>query len=151
MFVLPSHYRIAYGARALVEGGFQSIPKLQFPGGCLIGCTAGFLNVPKIKGTHNAMKSGMLAAESVIEAIVDAESNPPPTTGLEPKAYTDKIKNSWVYKELKAVRNMRPSFHTSLGLYGGLMYSGFSMLLGGREPWTLSHGGETVQFLRTVL
>ncbi|XP_014473874.1 PREDICTED: electron transfer flavoprotein-ubiquinone oxidoreductase, mitochondrial isoform X2 [Dinoponera quadriceps] len=133
--------RIAYGARALVEGGFQSIPKLQFPGGCLIGCTAGFLNVPKIKGTHNAMKSGMLAAESVIDAIVDAESNTSSTEGLEPKTYTDKIKSSWVYKELKAVRNMRPSFHSSLGLYGGMMYSGFSMLLGGIEPWTFSHGG----------
>jgi flavin-dependent dehydrogenase len=136
------NYRIAYGARALAEGGFQSIPKLQFPGGCLVGCTAGFLNVPKIKGTHNAMKSGMLAAESVIEAIIDAESNTSPTKGLEPKTYVDKIKNSWIYKELKAVRNMRPSFHSSLGLYSGLMYSGFSMLLGGREPWTLSHGGK---------
>lgn len=135
-------YRIAYGARALVEGGFQSIPKLQFPGGCLIGCTAGFLNVPKIKGTHNAMKSGMLAAESVVEAIIDAESNTSPTKGLEPKTYTDKIKSSWIYKELKAVRNMRPSFHSSLGLYGGLIYSGFSMLVGGREPWTFSHGGK---------
>ncbi|XP_001603617.1 electron transfer flavoprotein-ubiquinone oxidoreductase, mitochondrial [Nasonia vitripennis] len=132
--------RIAYGARALVEGGFQSIPKLQFPGGCLIGCTAGFLNVPKIKGTHNAMKSGMLAAESAIEAIIEAETTPSKTKGLELKSYTDKIKNSWIYKELKAVRNFRPSFHTSLGLYGGMAYSGFSMLLGGREPWTLSHG-----------
>lgn len=140
--VIPLNHRIAYGARALVEGGFQSIPKLQFPGGCLIGCTAGFLNVPKIKGTHNAMKSGMLAAESVIEAIIDAENNTSPTKGLEPKTYTDKIKNSWIYKELKAVRNMRPSFHSSLGLYGGIMYSGFSMLLGGREPWTFSHGGK---------
>lgn len=136
------NYRIAYGARALVEGGFQSIPKLQFPGGCLIGCTAGFLNVPKIKGTHNAMKSGMLAAESVVEAIIDAENNISSTKGLEPKTYTNKIKNSWIYKELKAVRNMRPSFHSSLGLYGGLMYSGFSMLVGGREPWTFSHGGK---------
>lgn len=145
-FILPKfvllNFRIAYGARALVEGGFQSIPKLQFPGGCLIGCTAGFLNVPKIKGTHNAMKSGMLAAESVIEAIIDAESNTSLTKGIEPKTYTDKIKNSWIYKELKAVRNMRPSFHSSLGLYGGLMYAGFSTLLGGREPWTLSHGGK---------
>lgn len=61
--------RIAYGARALNEGGFQSIPKLSFPGGCLVGCSAGFLNVPKIKGTHNAMKSGMLAAESAYEAV----------------------------------------------------------------------------------
>ncbi|XP_012288068.1 electron transfer flavoprotein-ubiquinone oxidoreductase, mitochondrial isoform X1 [Orussus abietinus] len=133
--------RVAYGARALVEGGFQSIPKLQFPGGCLIGCTAGFLNVPKIKGTHNAMKSGMLAAESVIEAIVNAESNGSPTKGLEPITYTDKFEKSWIYKELKAVRNIRPSFHTPLGLYGGILYSGFSMLVGGREPWTFSHGG----------
>ena len=133
--------RIAYGARALVEGGFQSIPKLQFPGGCLVGCTAGFLNVPKIKGTHNAMKSGMLAAESAIEAIIDAESTPQTTKGLEPKSYTDKIQNSWIWKELKAVRNIRPSFHTSLGLFGGMAYGGFSMLLGGREPWTFKHGG----------
>lgn len=65
--------RIAYGARALAEGGFQSIPKLTFPGGCLVGCTAGFLNVPKIKGTHNAMKSGMLAAESAYEVITANE------------------------------------------------------------------------------
>lgn len=134
--------RVAYGARALVEGGFQCIPKLQFPGGCLVGCTAGFLNVPKIKGTHNAMKSGMLAAESAVEAIIESATNPSKTKGLEPKSYTDKIQNSWIYKELKAVRNFRPSFHNPLGLYGGLVYSGFSMLLGGREPWTLSHGGE---------
>lgn len=107
----------------------------------MIGCTAGFLNVPKIKGTHNAMKSGMLAAESAIEAIIEAQSTPSKTKGLELKSYTDKIQNSWIYKELKAVRNFRPSFHTSLGLYGGMAYSGFSMLLGGREPWTLSHGG----------
>ncbi|XP_033211343.1 electron transfer flavoprotein-ubiquinone oxidoreductase, mitochondrial [Belonocnema kinseyi] len=133
--------RIAYGARALVEGGFQSIPKLQFPGGCLVGCTAGFLNVPKIKGTHNAMKSGMLAAESVIDAIIKSETESSSTKGLVPESYTDKIKNSWIYKELKAVRNFRPSFHSPLGLYGGVMYSGISMLLGGREPWTFSHGG----------
>lgn len=87
------------------------------------------------------MKSGMLAAESAVEAILEAETNPSPTKGLEPKTYSDKIKNSWIYKELKAVRNMRPSFHTNLGLYGGMMYSGFSMLIGGREPWTFSHGG----------
>lgn len=117
---------------------------MQFPGGCLVGCTAGFLNVPKIKGVHNAMKSGMLAAESVVEAIVDSDKNSSKTTGLEPVNYTDKLKNSWIWKELKAVRNFRPSFHTSLGLYGGMMYSGFSMVLGGREPWTLSHGGKII-------
>lgn len=70
--LLNSKFRIAYGARALNEGGFQSIPKLTFPGGCLVGCGAGFLNVPKIKGTHNAMKSGMLAAESIFESLVDS-------------------------------------------------------------------------------
>lgn len=130
--------RIAYGARALAEGGFQSIPKLTFPGGCLVGCAAGFLNVPKIKGTHNAMKSGMLAAEAALEAIGgEAQS----TAGYEPKAYSDKLQNSFVWKELKAVRNVRPSFHNPLGLYGGLMYSGFSMMIKGSEPWTFKHGG----------
>ncbi|CAH0560205.1 unnamed protein product [Brassicogethes aeneus] len=129
--------RVAYGARALVEGGFQSIPQLTFPGGCLVGDTAGFLNVPKIKGTHNAMKSGMLAAESVYETI-NGESQE--TQGFEPRIYEEKIKNSWIWKELKAVRNVRPSFHNPMGLYGGLAYSGFSIVLGGREPWTLKHG-----------
>ncbi|XP_049791472.1 electron transfer flavoprotein-ubiquinone oxidoreductase, mitochondrial [Schistocerca nitens] len=128
--------RIAYGARALNEGGFQAIPKLTFPGGCLIGCAAGFLNVPKIKGTHYAMKSGMLAAESIFEALDETSE----TTGIEPKSYEDKIKNSWIWSDLKSVRNIRPSFHNPLGLYGGLMYSGFSLVIGGREPWTFSHG-----------
>ncbi|XP_044737329.1 electron transfer flavoprotein-ubiquinone oxidoreductase, mitochondrial [Chrysoperla carnea] len=129
--------RIAYGARALNEGGLQSLPKLTFPGGCLIGCAAGFLNVPKIKGIHNAMKSGMLAAESVCETIFSEEGV---NASFEPKSYEDKIKNSYVYKELKSVRNIRPSFHSSLGLYGGMMYSGVSFAIGGLEPWTLSHG-----------
>lgn len=80
--------RIAYGARALNEGGFQSMPKLTFPGGCLIGCAAGFLNVPKIKGTHYAMKSGMLAAESVCDEIFSESKQE--TVGLEPKSYPDK-------------------------------------------------------------
>ncbi|XP_011703530.1 PREDICTED: electron transfer flavoprotein-ubiquinone oxidoreductase, mitochondrial-like, partial [Wasmannia auropunctata] len=123
----------------LAQGGFQSIPKLQFPGGCLIGMMASFVTVPQYKGTHHAMKSGMLAAESVIEAIIDAESNTSPTKGLEPKTYTDKIKNSWIYKELKAVRNMKPSFNSVFGFNGGLTFFGISMLLDGREPWTLSH------------
>ncbi|XP_046394961.1 electron transfer flavoprotein-ubiquinone oxidoreductase, mitochondrial isoform X1 [Ischnura elegans] len=133
--------RIAYGARALNEGGFQSIPKLTFPGGCLVGCSPGFLNVPKIKGTHTAMKSGMLAAESVFETIFD-ESAKSETAGVDPKSYEDKIRQSWVWSELKSVRNVRPSFHNALGLYGGLMYTGVFYLLGrGMEPWTLSHGG----------
>lgn len=129
--------RVAYGARALNEGGFQSIPKLTFPGGCLVGCSAGFLNVPKIKGTHNAMKSGMLAAESVFEELVASSEGI-----IEPKKYSEALKSSWVWKELKGCRNVRPSFHSRLGIYGGLMYTGiFFVGLRGLEPWTLSHGG----------
>uniref|UniRef100_A0A8D8Q6F9 Electron transfer flavoprotein-ubiquinone oxidoreductase n=1 Tax=Cacopsylla melanoneura TaxID=428564 RepID=A0A8D8Q6F9_9HEMI len=126
--------RIAYGARALNEGGLQAIPKLTFPGGCLVGCTAGFLNVPKIKGTHNAMKSGMLAAEATYETLAQAGDNV--TSGLEPTSYEDKIRSSWIYKELKEVRNCRPSFHSKLGLWGGLAYSGASIMMKGIEPWT---------------
>ncbi|XKL66928.1 hypothetical protein PGB90_010348 [Kerria lacca] len=126
--------RIAYGARALNEGGYQAIPKLTFPGGCLIGCTAGFLNVPKIKGTHNAMKSGILAAEAAFDALKNESQSE--TKGVEPKTYGDLIKNSWIWKELYQVRNVRPSFHTRLGLYGGMLYSGFTILTNGREPWT---------------
>ncbi|CAB3373648.1 Hypothetical predicted protein [Cloeon dipterum] len=132
--------RIAYGARALNEGGYQAIPKLTFPGGCLIGCTAGFLNVPKIKGTHTAMKSGMLAAESAYEIVAD--ENTPTDKGLEPVKYEEALRNSYVFQELYAARNVRPSFHTKLGLYGGLMYTGlFYLIARGKEPWTLSHGG----------
>lgn len=131
--------RIAYGARALNEGGFQSIPQLSFPGGCLVGCGAGFLNVPKIKGTHLAMKTGMLAAESAVEEILAGAGQE--TEGLEPRTYAERIKESFVWKELYKVRNTRPSFHSSLGLYGGLIGGGFTMFTGGREPWTLSHGG----------
>ncbi|XP_077287468.1 electron transfer flavoprotein-ubiquinone oxidoreductase [Arctopsyche grandis] len=127
--------RVAYGARALGEGGLQSLPKLTFPGGCLVGCAAGLLNVPKIKGTHNAIKSGMVAAEAICEGIFNGVE-----AGSEPTAYEQNLRNSWVWRELTSVRNCRPSFHSSLGLYGGIMYSAFSTLLGGREPWTLSHG-----------
>ena len=87
---------------ALNEGGFQSIPKLTFPGGCLVGCTAGFLNVPKIKGTHTAMKSGMLAAEAVFDAISQDIA--------EASSYQQKLQDSWLWNELYKVRNIRPSF-----------------------------------------
>lgn len=125
---------ISYGARVINEGGFQSIPKLTFPGGCLIGCSAGFLNVPKIKGTHTAMKSGMLAAEAISEQL----SN----NSLE-SDYQQRIENSWIWSELYKVRNFAPSF--KWGLYGGMAYSGISSwVLKGREPWTLSkHNGKT--------
>jgi len=128
--------RIGYGARALNEGGIQNIPKLAFPGGCIIGCSAGFMNVPKIKGTHTAMKSGMVAAESVYNAVTD-ENRSSDTEGITVHEYETNLKDSWVWKELYSVRNVRPSFHTKLGLYGGLAYTGlFYILLRGKEPWT---------------
>ncbi|MFO1349352.1 MAG: electron transfer flavoprotein-ubiquinone oxidoreductase [Gammaproteobacteria bacterium] len=121
--------RIAYGARALSEGGWQSIPKLTFPGGLLIGDTAGFLNVPKIKGSHTAMKSGMVAAESLFQAL--SQADPP----REVSAYRDLLERSWVWEELRQVRNIRPSFRW--GLLGGLAYSAIdTYVLGGKAPWT---------------
>lgn len=122
--------RIAYGARALSEGGLQSIPRLTFPGGALIGDTAGFLNVPKIKGTHTAMKSGMLAAEAVAEALAGGKP-------AEPTSFTARVRASWLWEELRDVRNVRPSF-SKFGVFGGALYSGIdAMLLRGRAPWTM--------------
>ncbi|KAF0504902.1 Electron-transferring-flavoprotein dehydrogenase [Gigaspora margarita] len=128
---------ISYGARALNEGGYQSIPKLVFPGGALIGCTAGFINVPKIKGTHTAMKSGILAAEAAYDAIITNKSASGPITLT---AYEKSIEDSWVYEELYKIRNIRPSFNNPLGLWGCLLYSGLDMMfLKGRAPWTFKH------------
>ncbi|KAJ1667073.1 hypothetical protein IW140_002285 [Coemansia sp. RSA 1813] len=130
---------LSYGARALVEGGLQSLPKLYFAGGALIGDTAGFMNVPKIKGTHNAMKSGILAADSAFKAIITegADSGDSPVVLSE---YEQAFKNSSIYKELHEVRNIRPSFHTALGIWGGIAWSGLdTMLLKGRVPFTFQH------------
>ena len=125
--------RIAYGARAINEGGFQAIPKLTFPGGALIGCSAGFVNVPKIKGSHTAMKTGLLAAEAVFDWL-GQES---PASG-EVAAYREKLEASWVWEELYKVRNIRPSFHK--GFWAGLLYSAIdTILLRGRAPWTFHH------------
>ncbi|EHI48378.1 flavin-dependent dehydrogenase [SAR116 cluster alpha proteobacterium HIMB100] len=125
--------RVSYGARALNEGGFQSIPKLTFPGGCLVGCTAGFLNVPKIKGTHTAMKSGMLAAEAVFDLLNDEAA-----TATEPVEYAAKIESSWLWSELYKVRNIRPAF--AKGLWMGMGYAALdTYLLRGRAPWTFHH------------
>ncbi|KAJ1324882.1 electron-transferring-flavoprotein dehydrogenase [Microdochium nivale] len=133
--VLEGGKCISYGARALVEGGFQSIPKVAFPGGALIGDSAGFVNVPKIKGTHNAMKSGMLAAEAAWDALSEEDQG-----SVFLYDYEEKLRNSSIWEELKEVRNMRPSFHSPLGLYGGIMYSGLeAFILKGRVPWTLKH------------
>jgi electron-transferring-flavoprotein dehydrogenase len=133
--------RIAYGARALNEGGLQSVPKLYFPGGALIGCSAGFVNIAKIKGTHNAMKSGMVAAEAAFDAVTSAvakdEVEDEHAKAADMSGYEKALKDSWVWSDLKEVRNLRPSFNTSLGIWGGVAYSGIdSLLLKGRTPWT---------------
>ena len=129
---------IAYAARALNEGGFQSIPKCSFPGGALVGDTAGFLNVPKIKGTHTAMRSGMLAAEATHSALQEAGGK----GDVFLFDYEDKLRKSSIWSELRQVRNIRPSFHTPLGVYGGLLYSGLdAFLFRGKTPWTLKHRG----------
>jgi electron-transferring-flavoprotein dehydrogenase len=120
--------RIAYGARALNEGGFQAIPKLSFPGGLVIGCAAGFLNVPKIKGSHTAMKSGMLAAETVFRQLQgDAGAD-----------YRAALGASWIWDELYRARNIRPGFRW--GLLPGLANAALdTYLLRGRAPWTFHH------------
>lgn len=125
--------RICYGARALNEGGFQSIPKLTFQGGMLIGDCAGFLNVPKIKGTHTAMKSAMIAAETVFDAIIDERA-----IGTELVEYKTRLEHSWIWQELYQVRNIRPAFQH--GLLPGLVYAGIeTYLLRGKEPWTFKN------------
>jgi electron-transferring-flavoprotein dehydrogenase len=123
--------RIAYGARALNEGGWQSIPKLTFPGGMLIGCSAGFLNTPKIKGIHTAMKSGMVAAEETFEALAQGG------TTKELVGYPRKLlKESWLGQELYVARNVRPSFQW--GMWAALAYAGLdTYVFRGKAPWTL--------------
>src|SRR4051794_40332766 len=131
--MLEGGKRIAYGARALNEGGFQAIPKLVFPGGMLIGDTAGFLNVPKIKGTHTSMKSGMVAAEAVA-AVLAGEDRP---AVLD--SYPAALERSWVWEELKGVRNIRPGF-AKFGLWGGLVSAGLdTYVFRGKAPWTWTH------------
>ena len=112
--------RLAYGARALTEGGFQSVPKLAFPGGALIGCTAGFMNVPRIKGSHNAMKTGMLAAEAAFAALGEGRTH----DTLD--AYEDAYRASHVYKDLKRVRNVKPLW-SKLGTFLGAGLGGIDM------------------------
>ncbi len=120
--------RIAYGARAINEGGFQAIPDLSFPGGLIIGCAAGFLNVAKIKGSHTAMKSGMVAAETVYRSLAGDGS----------ADYRAALAASWIWPELHAVRNIRPGFRW--GLWGGLVHAALdTYILRGRAPWTLRH------------
>jgi electron-transferring-flavoprotein dehydrogenase len=128
--------RISYGARAITEGGFQSVPRLSFPGGALIGCSAGFVNVPRIKGSHNAMKSGMLAADAAYDAVQAGRE------GDQLVEYQAAYEKSWVYKELKAVRNAKPyltKFGTTLGGAFGVAEMWFTGLTGIAVPWTMKH------------
>jgi electron-transferring-flavoprotein dehydrogenase len=132
--MLEGGKRISYGARALNEGGWQSVPKLAFPGGALIGCSAGFLNVPKIKGSHTAMKSGMLAAEALAEVFAADDAG---YGTLE--SYERKYKDSWVHEELYKARNLRPAA-ARFGMKLGMAIGGVDLkLLGGKAPWTFRH------------
>lgn len=118
---------IGYGARAINEGGWQSVPKLSFPGGLLIGCSAGFVNVPKIKGTHTAMKSGMLAAERIVDIDLNRQK--------ELKRFTKIVADSWIGEELYAARNIRPGFNK--GLIRGLWNAAVDQyVFRGHAPWT---------------
>lgn len=124
--------RLAYGARAITAGGLQALPKLSFPGGALIGCDAGFLNAARIKGSHAAIKTGMLAAEAVFEALHSARQPD------ELTAYTSAFEQSWLHEELYKARNFKPSM--SKGLLTGTLLVGIDQVLfGGKAPWTLHH------------
>lgn len=120
--VLEGGRRVAYGARAITEGGFQSVPELAFPGGVLVGCAAGFVNVPRIKGSHNAIKTGMLAAEAAFNALSGGRS------GDTLSEYEDAYERSWVYQDLKRVKNVKPMW-SKLGLAGGIALGAVDMWL----------------------
>jgi electron-transferring-flavoprotein dehydrogenase len=132
--LLQGGKRLSYGARAISEGGLQSLPKLIFPGGALIGCSAGMVNVPRIKGSHNAMKSGMLAAEAVFDAFNNSKES-------LLSAYPEALKQSWVWQDLHAVRNVKPLL-SRFGSWGGTLLGGIEMWLSAFKvtvPWTLQH------------
>jgi electron-transferring-flavoprotein dehydrogenase len=137
--------RVSYGARAITEGGFQSVPKLAFPGGALIGCAAGFVNLPRIKGSHNAMKTGMLAAEAAFAALGEGRS------GDALQSYEDAYRASYVYQDLKLVRNVKPLW-SRFGTIGGLVLGGPDMWMNqffGFSPFgTLKHGKPDYATLR---
>ncbi len=136
--------RVSYGARAINEGGWQAVPKLAFPGGALVGCAAGFVNVPRIKGTHTAIKSAMLAAEAAYDAIA-ADRRADTLEDYEPA-----VRSSWIAKELKMVRNAEPAVARWGGTWGTL-YAGIDMWLAGLGlglPWTLKHHADHEQIRR---
>ena len=137
--MLEGGRRIAYGARALVEGGLQCLPKLAFAGGVLVGDCAGFLNVARIKGSHTAMKSAMLAAEAVFP-LLESDTEKQPAHGKTAARYQGLFEQSWLYQELHAIRNIRPAF--KWGLIPAMMYTGLEQyVFKGRMPWTIAHHG----------
>jgi electron-transferring-flavoprotein dehydrogenase len=142
--MLEGGRRVSYGARAINEGGYQSIPRLAFPGGALIGCSAGFVNVPRIKGSHTAIKSGMLAAEAAFEALGADRSH----DALQ--AYDDALHASWVADELKMVRNVEP-FVAKFGATAGTLLAGTDMWMRTLKiglPFTLKHTPDHEQYMR---
>ena len=127
--ILTNGKRIAYGARALIEGGIQSLPKMHLPGGLLVGCDAGTLNMPKIKGSHTAMKSGIIAGETIVDHLTNSTSL---------SNYEKKFNDSWLYKELYAARNVKPSFNW--GLIPAIIFTGIDQIIfRGKLPFTLKH------------
>jgi electron-transferring-flavoprotein dehydrogenase len=135
--LLKGGKRVAYGARAISEGGWQSIPKLVFPGGALLGCSAGFVNVPRIKGNHNAMQSGIHAAEAAHAALAEGRARD------ELTAYEDAVRSGPIARDLKPVRNVKPLW-SQKGLMGSLTWGGLDMWIGNITGWnplgTLRHG-----------
>ena len=133
--------RLSYGARAITAGGLQSLPKFTFPGGALVGCDAGFLNASRIKGSHAAMKTGMLAAEAAFDAIVAGRGQD------ELHAYTSAFEHSWLHEELHVARNFKPAM--SKGLYTGTLLVGIDQVVfRGKAPWTLHHAHADHECLR---
>ncbi len=131
--------RVSYGARAMAKGGFNSLPKMTMPGAVLVGCDAGTINFAKIKGNHTAMKSGMLAAESIFEALASGDEG-----GKELTSYTEKYKNSWLYDELYNTRNFGPAMHKFGTFIGGAYNTLDQNFFGGKLPFnfkddTLDH------------
>ena len=142
--LLTGGRRVSYGARAINDGGWQSVPKLTFPGGALIGCSAGFVNVPRLKGSHNAMKTGMMAADAAVAAIVSQRA------GDELVEYQTAYEGSWVYEELRGVRNTLPLVEKA-GNFVGTILAGITMWaehLGIRMPFTLGHHKDNEQLRR---
>jgi len=134
--ILQDGHRISYGARALNEGGYQSIPKLTFPGGMIIGCAAGFMNVPQLKGSHNAMESGILAANVIAEQLKES--------GQEITTFQSQLLNSRIGRELYQARNIRPGMRH--GLWSGLAYAAFdTYFLRGKAPWTFHYQADYLQ------